>query len=80
MYYLYKILQHNLVGIYNVSLGEKVYISEILKALCKNKNMKKFVKIDSKFKDNFFLKNTKLLNKINIKISKKELLKYCYKI
>lgn len=76
----YKILQHNLVGIYNVSLGEKVYISEILKALCKNKNMKKFVKIDSKFKDNFFLKNTKLLNKINIKISKKELLKYCYKI
>lgn len=76
----YKILQHKLVGIYNVSLGEKVYVSEILKALCKNKNIKKFIKINSKFKDNFFLKNTKLLNKINIKISKKELLRYCYKI
>jgi len=76
----YKILQHKLVGIYNVSLGEKVYVSEILKALCKNKNIKKFIKINSKFKDNFFLKNTKLLNKINIKISKKELLQYCYKI
>lgn len=76
----YKILQKNLFGIYNVSLGKKVYVNEILTALNKNKKMKRFVKINEKLNDNFYLNNNKLLKKINIKIIKKDLIDYCYNI
>ena len=39
----YQILKKNLQGIYNVSLGKKVYISEIIHALNKKKKMIDFI-------------------------------------
>jgi len=76
----YEILKKDLRGIYNISLGEKVFISEILFALNKNKINNKFYELDHISNDNFVLNNQKLKNKINIKISKKDLLKYCYRM
>jgi nucleoside-diphosphate-sugar epimerase len=76
----YKILKQNLVGTYNLSLGRKVYISEILRALNKNINPTKFKIKNEKNNDNFYLNNKKLLKKIKLKITKKDLLNYCSKI
>ena len=76
----FSIIKNNLKGIYNVSLGKKVYVDEILKSLNKNKNRNKFKKIKIKTEDSFYLNNEKLLNKIKIKIKKSDLLAYCYKI
>ena len=76
----FKILQKNLNGIYNLSLGKKVYISEILYALTKFNKNKKCVQIPIQKNDSFYLNNKKLLKKIKIKLLKKDLLNYCYKI
>ena len=76
----YKILKLNLIGTYNVSLGKKVYISEVLKALNKNLTPTKFKISNIKSKDDFYLNNNKLLKKIKLKITKKDLLNYCHKI
>ena len=76
----YKILKSSLVGTYNVSLGKKVYISEMLRALNKNISPAKFKIIQTKKNDSFYLNNDKLLKKIKLKIKKKDLLNYCYKI
>ena len=61
----HKILKLNLIGTYNVSLGKKVYISEILKALNKNLTPTKFRISNIKSKDDFYLNNNKLLKKLN---------------
>tara|TARA_B100000795_G_scaffold240314_1_gene202442 strand:- start:472 stop:1269 length:798 start_codon:yes stop_codon:yes gene_type:complete len=73
----YNIIRSKIMGTYNVSLGEKVYISEILLWLSKSNN--KIFKPINKFinDDSFYLNNKKLLNKINIKIKKSDLRKYC---
>ena len=76
----YKIINLNLRGTYNVSLGKKVFISEILKALNKNKNPKNFIKIKIKKRDSFYLNNKKLLKRIKVNLSKKDLLKFCQTI
>ena len=76
----FEILKKNLYGVYNVSLGKKIYISEIIRALTKNKKNIKLKRIKIKSNDNFFLNNQKLLKKIKLKILKKDLLNYCYKI
>lgn len=75
----YQILKKNPNGTYNVSLGEKVFIKEIIDAL-NNKKILKFKKIRIKKSDNFYLNNTKLKKLIRINLSKKDLLKYCYKM
>lgn len=74
-----QILKKNPCGTYNVSLGKKVYIKEILDAL-NNKNSFKFKKIKIQRPDNFYLNNTKLRKLIKINITKSELINYCYKI
>ena len=75
----YKILKANPNGTFNVSLGKKVYIKEIIKVLNKNKSIK-FKKIKILKKDSFYLNNKKLKKIIKLKITKKELLNYCSKI
>ena len=75
-----KILKSKINGIYNVSLGQKVFISEILHELNKRKINNKFNKINDNNEDSFYLNNKKLLKKIKIKISKKDLLDYCYRM
>jgi nucleoside-diphosphate-sugar epimerase len=73
----FNIIKNNLVGIYNVSLGEKVYISELLNWLDQH-NSKIFKPINHfNNDDSFYLNNKKLLKKINIKIKKSDLKKFC---
>ncbi len=76
----FKIIFLKLIGTYNVSLGKKVFISELLKALNKNKDPKNFNKIKIKKNDSFYLNNSKLLKKIKINISKQQFLKFCQTI
>ncbi len=76
-----KILQKNLTGIYNVSIGQKVYVNDVVKWLNKF-NKKKIIKI-KKIKnknDSFFLNNKKLMTKIKIRNSLNELRHYCLKL
>ena len=70
---------NNLNGTFNVSLGKKVYINEIIKAL-NNKKSLKFKEIKIKKKDSFYLNNKKLNKILKLRLTKKELLNYCYKI
>jgi nucleoside-diphosphate-sugar epimerase len=78
-----KIIQNNLYGVFNVSLGKKVYVSEILTWLtssCKKhfdvkKSYNKLYNIDS-----FTLDNSKLKKALNISIKKKDLKIYCLKL
>jgi len=70
-----------LVGIYNVSIGQKVYLNEIINWLNKfNKKKLKTIIILKKNNDSFFLNNKKLMSKIRIKNSLKSLKQYCNQI
>jgi nucleoside-diphosphate-sugar epimerase len=75
----YNIIKKKLSGIYNVSLGKKIYVKEILKWLnYKNANNNKFlIKKNSHYKDSFTLNNKKLINLIKIKINKSEVKTFC---
>ena len=74
------IITKDLKGIFNVSIGKKIYLNDIVFWLNKF-NKKKIILKKSKIKnDCFFLNNKKLMSKIKIKNSKKELKKYCLKI
>ena len=72
------LINKNVNGIYNVSLSEKVYISEITKWLDINTFNK--IKFTPYKKDSFTLSNKKLVNKIQYKPTKKELKLFCKKI
>jgi dTDP-4-dehydrorhamnose reductase len=78
----YNILKYNLRGLYNVGLGKKIYINEILKWLnYKNLNKNKFFrKKNTNLNDSFTLNNKKLINLINIKITKSEVKKFCIRM
>ena len=78
------ILKKKIHGVYNVSLGQKIYINEILNWLnTKNKNKKNFIYIKKKDdlnKHSFSLNNSKLSLKINYKPKKIELKRFCLKL
>ena len=79
------ILKEKLHGIYNVSLGQKIYIKEILGWLNKNnKNKKNFIYIRKKRKKfdkhSFSLNNSKLYRAINYRPKKNELKKFCIEL
>jgi dTDP-4-dehydrorhamnose reductase len=80
-----KIIQKKLKGIFNISLGKKVYVKEILQWLtssCKKslkiKNFSNGNKVPNN--DSFTLNNRKLKRKLNITINKKDLKIYCLSI
>lgn len=73
-----KIIKLKIKGIYNVSISEKIYISEIISWI--DKNFFKKIIWKNNCKDSFTLSNKKLLNKIKIKITKNELKKFCKKL
>lgn len=75
----YRIIKNKLIGTYNVSLGRKIYINEILKWLnFNNLNKNKFFqKKNINPKDSFTLNNKKLMKKIKIKIYKYEIKNFC---
>ena len=70
-----------MVGIYNVSIGQKVYLNDVINWLNKfNKKKVKKMKITRKKNDSFFLNNKKLMSKIKIKNSLNELKRYCHQL
>lgn len=78
----FKIINKNLKGTFNVSLGKKIYLSEILQWLtsfCKKSLIVKNYDINNKVynSDSFTLDNSKLKKALNIYIKKKDLKKYC---
>jgi nucleoside-diphosphate-sugar epimerase len=77
------IVKKNILGTYNVSLGNKVYISQIINWLnYGSKNQSKFIfkRVNSKIdKTSFTLNNNKICKLINYKPTKKELKNFCLK-
>jgi|694.fasta_scaffold125395_1 nucleoside-diphosphate-sugar epimerase len=75
-----KIIKKKITGIYNLSLGEKVYLSEIITWL--DIKFSKNVKFNSKKdeENSFTLNNKKLVKKIKISISKNQVMNFCRKI
>jgi len=77
---LEKIIKKKLTGIYNVSIGQKVYLNDLISWLNKfNTNKFKIKKNVNLNKDSFYLNNKKLMSKIKIQNSIKELKTYCQK-
>ena len=74
------IIKKNLRGVFNVSIGTKIFLNDVIKWLNKyNKNRfkvkKSFIKNDC-----FYLNNKKLMKQIKISNSVIDLKKYCMKI
>ncbi len=75
---IFYIIKKNLNGVYNLSLGQKVSLNELISWLNKNNKKKYIIKKNINYKsENFYLNNKKLMKKLNIKNSKKELKDYC---
>ena len=77
-----KLIKIRAYGIYNVSLGRKVYLNDIIKWLnfYNNKKIRKTLVNNSFNQDNFTLNNQKLRNKIKIKINISELKNECMRL
>ena len=82
---LIKLIKKDIVGTYNVSIGKKILLKNIIRWLLKY-NKKKLKKKKMQLKKNdienesFYLNNNKLTKKININLTLNELRKECYKI
>ena len=77
---LKKIIDKKLTGIFNVSIGKKIYLNDLIKWL--NKYNKKKIKTIKNLKlenESFYLNNKKLMTKIRISNSSNDLKKFCYK-
>jgi len=80
---VFLLIKKNKSGIFNVSIGKKIYLKKIIKWLnyynpCSYKIMKKSVINSKKInRDSFFLNNKKLTNNIKIRINLKDLEKEC---
>lgn len=72
---IYEIIKLKIKGTYNVSIGEKIYVSEIVKWL--DKDFMRKVRFLMGSKDSFTLSNKKLLKKIKIRINKNQLKLFC---
>lgn len=77
---LKEIINKNLIGTYNVSIGKKVYLNDLIGWLNKFNNKKLKIKKNVNLnKESFYLNNRKLMSKIKIKNSIKELKAFCHK-
>ena len=75
---IYYVIKRNLKGLYNLSLGQKVRLNELISWLNKKNKKKYIIKKNLNLKnENFYLNNKKLMKKLNIKNSKIELKNYC---
>ncbi len=76
---IFKLISRNITGVFNVSLGQKVYLNELIGELnFYNPNKYKTFDVPKHFNnDCFYLNNKKLLKTINIKISLFGLKRYC---
>ena len=74
------IIKKNLIGIFNVSIGRKIFLNDVVSWLNKF-NAEKLVIVKNNSKsDSFYLNNQKLMSKIKIKNSISDLKKYCFRI
>mgnify|MGYP001185282496 FL=1 len=79
---VFNLLKYNAKGIYNVSIGKKIYLNELVGWL-NFYNRRKTTKIEIKKSfnnDNFTLNNKKLMNKIKTSNSLNEFKKECIKL
>ena len=74
------IINRNLNGIFNVSLGKKIYLNHIIQWLNKFNKKKLMIKNKKNQNDCFFLNNKKLMSKIKIRNTQGELKKFCINI
>ena len=77
---MHKIITSKIYGIYNLSLGKKVYLKEIIKWLNKSKIQKIIINNKIDLKNSFTLSNKKLFSKINISLKKNALKSFCNKV
>ena len=74
------IIKKNLRGTFNVSIGRKIFLNDILNWLNKYNSKKICNKNINKKNECFYLNNQKLMSKIKIKNTLSELRDYCHKI
>jgi len=76
---IFKLIKKNITGTYNVSLGKKVYLNELINSLnFYNLNKCNTIEAPKRFNsDCFYLNNKKLLKMIDVKISLLGLKRYC---
>jgi nucleoside-diphosphate-sugar epimerase len=77
-----KLIKARAFGIYNVSIGKKVYLDKLVKWLNEfNEHQNKLKEMPNNYKNqSFYLNNDKLMKKINIKNTLIDLKKDCKKI
>ncbi|MDC0974582.1 hypothetical protein OAR46_01430 [Candidatus Pelagibacter sp.] len=73
-----KIIKSKINGIYNVSISEKIYISELISWI--DKKFLKKVNFINNQPDSFTLSNKKLIKKIKIELNKNQLMNFCKKL
>ena len=74
------IIKNNVFGTYNVSIGKKVYLTELnnwLLSSIKNKEKLKIINIKNTKKQSFYLNNSKIRKEINLDINITQLKKAC---
>lgn len=75
-----KVITSKIYGTYNLSLGKKIYLKEIVNWLSKFRENKIIINKKIDFKNSFTLSNKKLFSKINIDLKKNSVKNFCYKI
>jgi len=77
-----KLVISNTYGVYNISLGKKIFLRKIVNWLnFHNKNSVRLVSLNKDYQsDNFTLNNDKLMNKIKVKNTIQDLKQYCIKL
>ena len=76
---IFQLIKKDSTGVYNVSLGKKIYLNQIIKWLnFYNNKQLSLIKPQKSFNnDNFTLNNKKLMNKIDVKININDLKNEC---
>jgi len=72
-------IRKKILGTYNVSIGQKIYVNDLISWLNKYNGLaiiNNGIKLNKS--DSFYLNNKKLMSKIKIKNTISELQKYCY--
>ena len=72
------LVKKKIKGIFNISISQKIYISELLSWI--DKKFFKKIEFINTTKDSFYLSNKKLLKKIKKKPTKNDLKKFCENI
>jgi nucleoside-diphosphate-sugar epimerase len=73
-----KVIEQKIHGIFNISLSKKVYISEIIQWI--DPSFLKNIKFDKADNNSFTLSNKKIRKKIQLNLSKKQLMSFCKKL